>query len=111
MTTIITLYLDSADTASAVRYELIYRQRSSYRFLALRDSADGLADRLAASHVEPETARSYEEKMRSGGAVLLVRAGHKPLAVAKKARATVADMCAQAGTVWSRSSSSGTFPT
>ncbi len=86
MTQIITRYFDKAEQAIKAREELIQFNRFSPRIIDVYDSADGLATNLDANHVAPETAKAYEAKMSSGGAVMLVHAGYKPLRVAQITR-------------------------
>lgn len=92
MTKIITRYFESVSTAREVKHELVQRQRFSVRILDVYREADGLADKLIKQHVDPATAAAYQDRMQSGGAVILVRAGYKPLGVAKIAREVMADM-------------------
>lgn len=92
MTKIITRYFEDANVARAVRHELVQRNRFSPKILDSHYSADGLANKLITGGVHAETARVYQDKMASGGAVILVRAGYKPLGVAKIARETMDDM-------------------
>ena len=96
MTNIITRYFESAEQAKAVAFELVYRQRLSPRIIDLHDSAEGLVDALTPFQVLPETAAAYQTRIaESGGAVMLVRAGIRPLAVAKTTR----QVCAAMGAV------------
>ena len=92
MTTVITRYFDSAAQARDAKSELVHRRRFSLRILDLFDKAEGLAEALVAANVAEDTARAYEARMASGGAVLLVRAGHKPLGVAQTTRDVTAQM-------------------
>ncbi len=92
MTNIITRYYESAAQARSVVFELVYRQRLSPRIIDLYEKADGLTDKLAAYKVLPETAEAYQDKLATGGAVILVRAGIRPLAVAKTTREVTAAM-------------------
>lgn len=95
MTTVITRYFESAAQARAVKFELIHRRRFSTRIIQMFDSASGLADTLTAADVLPETAQAYEMQMANGGAVLMVRAGFKPLSVAQTTRDVTAEMGAK----------------
>ena len=92
MTTVITRYFDSAANARLAKEELVNWRSFSLRIIDLYDKPEGLAETLAAEHVEAETARAYEARMANGGAVLLVRAGFKPLSVAKTTRQVTAEM-------------------
>lgn len=95
MITLITRYFDSADTARSVKAELVTFERVASRIVHVFDTADGLADTLTAWGTFEDTAQAYAKRLASGGggAVLMVRAGYKPLGVAK----TVRDICARAG--------------
>lgn len=92
MTNIITRYFDSAAKAREVKFELVHRQRFSTRIIDLYDQPKGLVKALTAAHVQEDTAKAYEKRMAKGGAVLLVRAGYRPLAVAKTTRQITAGM-------------------
>lgn len=92
MTKIITRSFETATQAHAVRSELIHRQRFSPRIIELYDAADGLTDHLSAAHVDGNAARAYAKQVDKGGAVVLVRAGHKPLCVAQTTREVTAAM-------------------
>ena len=92
MTKIITRYFDSVEKARRVRSELVQMQRFSPRIMDLYENADGLAATLTSVHVDAETARAYQDRMSKGGAVLLVRAGYRPLGVAKITREVSAEM-------------------
>ncbi len=92
MTKIITRYFDNADRARSVARELVQRQRFSPRILDVFDTADGLSGSLTKAHVDAATAAAYEQRMAGGGAVILVRAGYKPLNVAKITREVTAAM-------------------
>ncbi|MEM7733784.1 MAG: PucR family transcriptional regulator [Pseudomonadota bacterium] len=90
MTTVITRYFESADQADAFRTELIKRQRVPANIITLYDDAGGLADTLTKSGVNSSAAAAYEQVASSGGVVAMVKAGYKPLGVAKIVR-TAAD--------------------
>ena len=92
MTKIITRYFGSAEIARRVRQELVDIHRLSPRIIDLFDQAEGLAARLDAAQVAPATAAAYAQKLAGGGAVLLVRAGHKPLSVGRITREVTAAM-------------------
>ena len=95
MTIVITRYFQSATQARSVKHELVHWQRFSTKILDLYETPRGLANALTADHVDAATARAYEERMQSGGAVLLVRAGFKPLGVAQTTRDITAKMGAE----------------
>jgi hypothetical protein len=92
MTQVITRYFDSVEGALAARHELVYRRQFSWRIVHLYDDADGLADTLTAAQVEAATAQAYQDRVAAGGAVLLIEAGYKPLAVATTAREVTAQL-------------------
>lgn len=92
MTQVITRYFDSAALARSVQDELLYRRRFSQNIVRLFDQADGLAEALTDADVEAKTAEAYQTRMGSGGAVVMVRAGYKPLGVARITREVMADM-------------------
>lgn len=92
MTQVITRYFENAQQARSTIHELLHRRRFSGRIVHLFEAADGLADVLTANHVDAKAAKAYEKHVKSGGAVLLVQAGYKPLGVAKITREVAADM-------------------
>lgn len=93
MTKIITRYFETAAKARDIKFELVYRQRLSLRILDLFDTPSGLAKTLIAHRVNDATARAYQDRMeRDGGAVILVRAGYRPLGVAQTTREVTAAM-------------------
>jgi hypothetical protein len=92
MTTVITRYFDSVEQARSVKYELVRHRGFSLRILSFYEEVDGLVDALNAQSVEIETARAYEERMARGGAVILVRAGYKPLSVPDTTREVMVEM-------------------
>lgn len=86
MTNVITRYFERTEDAQKVRRELVNVRRFSLRIVHLYDNADGLAAALTDAHVDPKTAQAYQDRVAKGGAVLMVRAGHIPLGVAKITR-------------------------
>ncbi|WP_299498486.1 PucR family transcriptional regulator [uncultured Roseobacter sp.] len=92
MTQVITRYFDSVEQARLVRQELVYRRRFNQKILRLYEDAKGAADALVAADVAAETAEAYQKRLAKGGAVLMVRAGFKPLSVAQTARNVTAAM-------------------
>lgn len=92
MTTIITRYFESEDQARMAERALVYEKQLSPTIVRVYDEADGLADTLIAANVLPETAQAYQTRMAKGGAVILVRAGYKPLGVSKITREVVSEM-------------------
>jgi hypothetical protein len=92
MTKIITRVYDSAEQARLVRHELIEMQKFSPRIVEIYASADGLTDALIEAHVQGPTAKEYEKHVAKGGAVVLVRAGYRPLGVAQTTRDVAEEM-------------------
>lgn len=92
MTQIITRYFESAQQAHETRSELVRMNRLSPRIVDVYEQADGLFEALVGQSVRDDTARTYQTRMASGGAVVLVRAGYKPLGVAKTTREITAAM-------------------
>lgn len=92
MTKIISRLYGSASQARRVRRELIEMQKFSPRIIDLFDKADGLVDALAEADVETATAKEYEKHVKKGGAVVVVRAGYRPLGVAQTTRDVAAEM-------------------
>ncbi len=91
MTQIITRYFDSAANARAATNELIQYRRVSAKIVRLYETGNGLAENLAEKSVDPATAAAYQDRMASGGAVVLVEAGYQPLGVAQMTREVVAE--------------------
>ena len=92
MTQVITRYFDSLEQSLEARSELVYRRRLSHQIITVYETADDLAIRLAGEGVDLKTAKAYEARLAKGGAVLMVRAGNKPLGVAQTTRDVTADM-------------------
>ena len=92
MAKLITRYVDSAARAAEIRSEMLYRKGFPAHIVRVYDKAEGLAARLIAAEVRPATAEAYQARMAGGGAVIVVRAGYKPLGVAKMTRETLAAM-------------------
>src|SRR6056297_1374308 len=67
-------------------------QRFSPRIVDLFDKTDGLVDALTAADVEAATAQEYEEHVKKGGAVIVVKAGYRPLGVAQITRDVAKEM-------------------
>ncbi|MEO0989922.1 MAG: hypothetical protein AAFX00_03120 [Pseudomonadota bacterium] len=86
MTKVISRFFDSVAQARAARHELLYRQGLSHEIVSLFDSTKGLADALGALSVSSDAIDAYASRMPNGGAVLVVRAGYKPLGVAQITR-------------------------
>lgn len=92
MTKVITRYFESAESAHKLRYELINRRQFPAKIVRLYDTAEDLAAVLTAADVTAKTAEAYQDRVAKGGAVVMVRAGYKPLNVAKITRELTADM-------------------
>lgn len=92
MTKVITRYFDSAARAQTVKDELVYRRWFPQNIVRIYNDAEGLTDALTEADVAADTAQAYQDRMSSGGAVLMVRAGYKPLGVAQITRDVMADM-------------------
>lgn len=92
MTQIITRYFENAADARAVKKEFVYRRSYSLDIVSLFETAEGLVDTLTAEQVAPATAKAYQDLLASGGAVLLVKAGARPLRVAQTTRQVTAQM-------------------
>ena len=93
MTKIITRYFENADKARAAKKDLLFIERFPPHIVHLFEGADDIATRLAKFDVDPGTADAYRQRLESGGAVLLVTAGYKPLGVAQITR----DLTAMSG--------------
>lgn len=91
MTKIITRYFDSPDQAKAVADALLDAGFPT-NILSTFATADGLKDILLNANVDAVAAEAYEERVASGGAVVLVKAGYRPLGVAQTARKIMAEM-------------------
>jgi len=92
MTTVITRYFEDAAQGQAALEDLVDKRGLSSGIVSVFDSPEGLADALASAEVKPRTAEAYQEKMDKGGAVVLVRAGYKPLGVARITRKVLSEM-------------------
>ena len=86
MTKVITRYFDSADDARSIRDELMYEGKFSSNIMRIFENQPNLTDVLTAADVAPTTAQAYATQLAKGGAVLMVRAGFKPLGVARITR-------------------------
>ena len=92
MTTVITRYFEDAVQGQSARETLVDAKGLAPGIVSVFDSPEGLADALASAEVKPRTAEAYQEKMQKGGAVVMVRAGYKPLGVAKTVRKVLSEM-------------------
>lgn len=90
MTQIITRFFDDAKRARELRSELVNGLRFSHRIVEVYDQPAGLAEALVSRYVQQKTAEAYQQRMANGGAVVLVRAGYKPLRVAQMTRDAMA---------------------
>lgn len=86
MTQVITRYFDSADAGRRAKKDLIFINDFPPRIIDFYDSAEDAAAGLADNGVGAETVSAYTDKLASGGAVILVRAGFRPLGVARTTR-------------------------
>jgi hypothetical protein len=91
MTKVITRYFESAAQAQEVKKSLL-ADRLPEGILRVFTDATGLADALTAQNVDAATAGIYQQRVAAGGAVVMVKAGYKPLGVARIARDTMAAM-------------------
>lgn len=87
MTKIISRYFSAASKAQDAAFELVERQGLSPTIVGYYDQSKDLASALTAEGVAAETAAAYETHVAKCGAVVVVRAGFRPLGVAKTARA------------------------
>ena len=85
MTQVITRYFESAARARMAKKDLIFISDFSPRIIDLYEGADA-AEHMAKNNVDPATITAYAEKLAHGGAVILVRAGFRPLGVAQTTR-------------------------
>ncbi|MEM7717743.1 MAG: PucR family transcriptional regulator [Pseudomonadota bacterium] len=92
MTQIITRYFPSIDRARAARKDMLFIKRFPPAIIHLYETTEGTADALDEYSVDPATRDAYLSRMASGGAVLLVRAGFRPLDVAQSTRDTMAEL-------------------
>ncbi|MEM6696319.1 MAG: PucR family transcriptional regulator [Pseudomonadota bacterium] len=86
MTTVITRFFETPAKARAVREELINFNRFSFRIISIFEDPDTVVEGLTSARVEEETARAYRERLETGGAVMMVTAGYRPLGVAQTTR-------------------------
>jgi len=90
MTQVITRYFDSAARARMAKKDLVFINDVSPRIIDLYEGADAAAEHMEKHGVEAATVAAYMEKLASGGAVILVRAGFQPLGVAQTTRDVLA---------------------
>lgn len=90
MTQVITRYFDSAARAHMAKKDLVFIHDFSPRIVDLCDTPEDAAAHLTQNGVAAETVAAYKEKLVSGGAVILVRAGFRPLGVAQTTRDVLA---------------------
>ena len=79
MPNVITRYFESSKKAHDVRYELLNRRGFRLADVHMYEDADGAAEALTTQNVHPDAAAAYAGKLGSGGAVVLIVAGHRPL--------------------------------
>ena len=90
MTKIITRYFNSVATARKVQAELVECRRFSPHIIDLYQAQKGVVKMLTKAHVARATAQAYRARLAKGGAVILVRAGYRPLCVARITREVTA---------------------
>lgn len=86
MTKLITRYFESADRARTAKKDLVFVKQFSDRIVHLYDSAEAFAKRRADFTLDAATADAYATRLATGGAVLLVQAGYRPLMAAQITR-------------------------
>lgn len=91
MTQVITRLFESAKQAETVRWTLLSKRLPDH-IVTVYTQAEGLKDTLITAHVNAETAETYANRVAQGGAVVLVKAGHRPLRVAQTARDVMSDL-------------------
>lgn len=92
MPKLITRYFETTNAARAVQRELMKVERFSRGIIRLLDSVESVSKALEDAGFPSETRSAYQDRMQAGGAVLIVFAGYKPLAVAKTTRDVTARM-------------------
>lgn len=92
MTRIITRYFASIHNARAARKDMLFIKRFPPAIIRLFETIEGTAAVLDDYSVDPATRDAYLDRLSSGGAVLLVRAGFRPLDVAQSTRDTMAEL-------------------
>lgn len=92
MAKVITRYFDSIERANKARHELVEMRRLPPQIVKIYSAADELDKLVAAALVEKITVKEYKKRLGKGGAVMLVRAGHRPLGVARIVRDVTAEM-------------------
>lgn len=92
MTTVITRYFEDAGKAALTEDELIGFHRVSPRILERFEDANSVATRMQGIGFADETIAEYKKRLGKGGAVLMIHAGYKPLAVARLFREFTAQM-------------------
>ncbi|MEM6386042.1 MAG: PucR family transcriptional regulator [Pseudomonadota bacterium] len=92
MTKLITRYFDSVDRARTARKDLIFIRQFSDRIVHLYESEEEFAQRRADFTIDSATADAYARRLASGGAVLLVEAGYRPLSAAQTTRNVAAEL-------------------
>ena len=85
----ITRFFDNYDELKAISRELIYDKRLPPHIVRDYKNVVGLVESLTSEGVDPLTAEAYSQRMKHGGAVLLVLADYTPLGVARITRETL----------------------
>ena len=92
MAKIITRFFDSTETANLTRHELVNTHKVPPLIIKMTDSAKALDDMLGDAPVEEATIKEYKKRLGKGGVVMMVRAGYRPLGVARIVREVTTDM-------------------
>ncbi len=92
MTQIITRYFAEADAAQRAMAEMVQFHRFSPRIIHIWTDASQLAGGLGKKQIAPATVQAYAQRLTSGGAVICVEAGYKPLRVAQTTRELTAEL-------------------
>lgn len=92
MTNIVTRCFDSTAKAKRAISELVVYHRFQNKIIHLFDTSHDLVPKLTGMNVEATTAATYATHVANGGAVVLIKAGSKPLGVAATARRILNEM-------------------
>ncbi|MEM6741297.1 MAG: PucR family transcriptional regulator [Pseudomonadota bacterium] len=91
MTTVITRYFEDAAQGRAVADKLVESEGFPEWIVRVYETSARLTNTLTEAGVKPEAVKAYAERMGYGGAIVLVRAGYKPLGVARTTRRVLAE--------------------
>jgi hypothetical protein len=92
MAKILTRYFETVSQAQMAIDELVYHRRVSERILQLCETSEALVSNLEDGSIGEATVAAYHKRLLKGGAVLIVRAGYKPLGVAQIVREVTSRM-------------------